>query len=506
MEKVVEMRGITKIFPTVIANNDVDFSLYKGEIHALVGENGAGKTTLMSILYGMNQPIDSGRIFINGKEERIYHPHVAINKGIGMVHQHFMLVPSFTVSENIVLGHEKRKNRILLDKEEAIKITKEISKKHGFLVDPMVRVQDLPLGIQQRIEILKLLYRGADILILDEPTAVLTPQEIKELFSTIRSLVSEGKSIVFITHKLPEVMAISDRVTVMRKGRIMGVLETKKTTMEEIAKLMVGREVLFQVEKEEPHFKEVVLELNNIKTLSDRILLAINGVSLKVRSGEILGIAGIEGNGQTELAEVVTGLRPLVSGEIIFQSKNINKVFPRQRREMGIAHIPEDRLKTGISIDATIQDNLVMGTHYKKPLASGIHRYLRQTKDYAEKLINEYDIRTPNQNLPAISLSGGNLQRLVVAREFSFDSKLLVISQPTRGIDIGSIEFLHEKILSMRDKGNAILLISADLDEIYALSDRIVVMYEGEIVGEFHPDEIGREELGLYMTGAKKEN
>lgn len=504
MEKVVEMRGITKIFPTVIANNNVDFSLYKGEIHALVGENGAGKTTLMSILYGMNQPIDSGKIFVNGKEERIYHPHVAINKGIGMVHQHFMLVPSFTIAENIVLGREKRKNSVLLDKEGAIKITKEISEKHGLLVDPMTRVQDLPLGIQQQIEILKLLYRGADILILDEPTAVLTPQEIKELFSTIRSLVSEGKSIVFITHKLPEVMAISDRVTVMRKGRIMGILETKKTTMEEIAKLMVGREVLFQVEKEESHSKDVVLELNNIKTLSDRILLAINGVSLKVRAGEILGVAGIEGNGQTELAEVVTGLRPLVSGEIVFYGRNISQTSPRERREIGISNIPEDRLKTGLSIDATIQDNLVMGAHYKSPLAKGIHRYVRPNKDYAEKLIEEYDIRTTNQNLPAISLSGGNLQRLVIAREFSFDSKLLIISQPTRGIDIGSIEFLHNKILSMRDKGNAILLISADLDEIFTLSDRIVVMYGGEIVGEFLPKEIGREELGLYMTGVKR--
>lgn len=502
MESALELRGITKVFPKIVANNKVTIDIRKGEIHAIIGENGAGKSTLMKIAYGLYQP-DEGEIFINGEKVNLTSPRVAIEKGIGMVHQHFMLVPSFSVAENIVLGREPRKG-VRVDFAEAIRLTRELSERYGLRVDPEAAVMDLSVGLQQRIEILKVLYRGADVLILDEPTAVLTPQEIEDLFRTVRSLVAEGKTVIFITHKLQEVLAISDRVSVMRAGQLIGTKNTKDTDEHELARMMVGREVLFAVDKTEASPKQELLQLKDVEALDNRGLPAVRGVSLSLRAGEIVGIAGVEGNGQSELIEVITGLRRATKGQIILRGKDVTNLSPRQIRDQGLAHVPEDRMRSGLNGKGTVAENMMMGVQYKEPYsAKGIHLRKSVIRRFTEELIRRFDVRTPSQDAAVGSLSGGNMQKIVVAREFSFNTPVLIISQPTRGIDVGAIEFIHRQIVDKRDEGCAILLVSAELDEIFRLSDRILVMYEGRITGEFTP-QVSREEIGLYMAGAKR--
>jgi simple sugar transport system ATP-binding protein len=500
-ERVVEMRHITKRFPQVVANDDVNFRVHSGEIHALVGENGAGKSTLMKILYGLYQK-DSGQILIRGKEMDISSPSVAISQGIGMVHQHFMLIPPLTVAENIVLGMEPRKGRIFNDRKSAIKKVSRLSQRYGLEVDPKAKVQDLSVGLEQRVEIIKVLYRGAEILILDEPTAVLTPQEVEELFHIVKSLKEEGKTIIFITHKLKEVMEISDWVTVMRDGKVVGVVETKKTTKEELASMMVGREVLLRVKKRPPRIGEVVLEVKDLEAMNDRGLPALKGVSFKIKSGEILGIAGVEGNGQTELVEVLTGLRRLIRGKITLWDRDITNVSSRKILESKIAHIPEDRQKRGLVLDYSIENNLILGKHYRPPMARGGRLNFKKIREFALELIKKFDIRPASKEIPVSSLSGGNQQKVIVARELSRHPQLLIAAQPTRGVDIGAIEFIHKKILEERDRGKAVLLVSAELSEVMSLSDRILVMYEGRIVGEVDPKKTTESALGLMMAGA----
>ena len=495
------MRGITKRFPLVVANDNVDFKVYSGEIHGLMGENGAGKSTLMKILYGLYQK-DRGQILIRGKEIDISSPSVAIEQGIGMVHQHFMLIPPLTVAENVVLGMEPRRGRIFNDRKRAIEEVEVLSERYGLKVDPEAKVQDLSVGWEQRVEIIKVLYRGAEILILDEPTAVLTPQEVGELFNVMRSLKREGKTIIFITHKLKEVMEIADRITVMRGGKVAGVVETKRTTKEELARMMVGREVLLKVEKRPPQMRGVVLEVKDLEAMNDRGLPALKRVSLKIRAGEILGIAGVEGNGQTELVEVLTGLRRLIRGKVTLWDREITNASPRKILESRIAHIPEDRHKRGLILDYSVEDNLILGKHYRPPMAQGPRLNFKRIRDFASRLIEEFDIRPKEAEIPVHSLSGGNQQKAVAARELSRHPQLLIAAQPTRGVDIGAIEFIHKKILEERDKGKAILLVSAELSEIMSLSDRILVIYEGRIVGEVDPKKTTESELGLLMAGA----
>jgi len=504
-EKLIELKNISKQFPGVLANDNISLDIEKGEIHAIVGENGAGKSTLMKILYGLYQPT-FGEIYIKGEAVKIKTPLDAIKLGIGMVHQHFMLVPSFTVAENIVLGVEPRKNMFFTNYNQAVKITEELSEEYGLRVDPHAKVESLSVGIQQRIEILKVLNKGADIIILDEPTAVLTPQETEELFKVIRSLVDKlGKTVIIITHKLQEVLALSDRVSVMRQGKMIGTLETKHANEQILAEMMVGREVLFEELKRKNIAKKEVLKVRDIKARDNRGLMALKGVSFNLHSGEILGIAGVEGNGQSELLEVLTGLRLAEEGSIIVNGVEAINKEPLEIRELGISHIPEDRLSTGLSRQATLTENMILGFHRKEPYAiKGIHLNRKKIRERADRLIQEYDIRTPSQDIIADNLSGGNMQKMVIAREFSFDSQILIIAQPTRGVDIGAIEFIHKEIVDKRNEGAAILLISADLDEIFRLSDRIITLYEGEITGEFLSKEITKNEIGLYMTGKEK--
>lgn len=504
-EKLIEMKNITKEFPGVVANDNVSIDIKEGEIHAIVGENGAGKSTLMKILYGLYKP-DSGQIYFKGNPVKIKSPLDAIRLGIGMVHQHFMLVPSFTVAENIVLGVEPRRRRIFTDYNRAVKMTEELSEEYGLKVDPHARVESLSVGIQQRIEILKVLHKGADIIILDEPTAVLTPQETEELFRVIRRLVDKlGKTVIIITHKLQEVLALSDRVTVMRQGKMVGTLKTQDANEQILAEMMVGREVLFEELEKKDVAREEVLRVNNIKARDNRGLLALRGVSFSLHSGEILGIAGVEGNGQSELVEVLTGLRQVEEGTFTINGIEATNMDPLQIRELGVSHIPEDRLSRGLSVDATITENMIIGNHRKEPYAvRGIHLNRKKISERTKRLIKEYDVRTPSQDIVAGNLSGGNMQKMIVAREFSFDSKILIVAQPTRGIDIGAIEFVHKEIIEKRNEGAAILLVSADLDEIFRLSDRIITLYEGQITGEFLNKEISKKEIGLYMTGKAK--
>jgi simple sugar transport system ATP-binding protein len=497
---MLEMINITKRFPGVTANDRIDFKVLKGEIHALVGENGAGKSTLMSILYGLYTP-DEGEIFLSGTKVHIDNPTTAINLGIGMVHQHFMLVEPMTVTENIVLGQELRKNRYFMDTKSARLKVEELSKQYGLNVDPNAKIMDISVGMQQRVEILKVLYRGAEILVLDEPTAVLTPQEIRELYSVLLSLKRMGKTIIFITHKLNEVMDISDRVTVLRSGKVMGTIETSRTSPEELARLMVGREVLLKVEKSKVRKGKAILEIKGLETVDNRNLPALRGVFLEVMEGEVLGIAGVEGNGQTELVEVLTGLRKATSGEIYFMGKNITNLNPREIKELKIAHIPEDRQKKGLILNYSVADNLILGYHYKPPFTVGFRRNLKNVKKVSEQLISEFDIRTPDSETMVGSLSGGNQQKTVVAREFYGDPVMLVASQPTRGVDIGAIEFIHRRILELRDRGKGVLLVSAELQEIMALSDRIAVIYNGRIVGTLAAEEANEDIIGLMMTG-----
>ncbi len=511
MTLALQATGITKRFPGVLANDHVSFELEQGEIHALLGENGAGKSTLMNILYGLYQP-DEGQIRINGRPTRITSPHDAIAQGIGMVHQHFMLVPPLTVTENIMLGQESvvSASRALgglsvLDRKVVAARVRELSHQYGLEVDPEAYVQDLTVGSQQRVEIVKALYRQADILILDEPTAVLTPQEADELFVIMRALIKQGKSIIFITHKLREVFAVADRISVMRAGQMVGTVKPAEATSEKLAEMMVGRKVILQVDKADAHPGEEILRVDNLRVMDDRRHMAVDGVSLSVRAGEILGVAGVQGNGQTELTEALTGLRRVVEGRVTILGYDTTHAMPRQVVEVGTAHVPEDRHKHGLVLAFPVRDNLVLCSYYRSPFANGVELDYPAIERRAEELVNTFDIRTPSIQTSAGSLSGGNQQKVIVARELSRPVKLLIASQPTRGLDVGSIEFIHKRIVEARDKGTAVLLISAELDEIMSLSDRIAVMYKGHILATLDAKMATREQLGLLMAGVVKE-
>ena len=509
----VEMRNITKTWPGVVANDHVNLKVRKGEIHALVGENGAGKSTLMNILYGLIHP-DSGEIHINGQLEHIAGPRDAIRLKIGMVHQHFMLIPPLTVAENIVLGHEPGNVASIYDVKNARATILDLSKQYGLPIDPDTRIEKLSVGLQQRVEILKILYRAADILIMDEPTGVLTPQETFELFDVLRGLVQQGKTIIFITHKLREVLALTDTITVLRRGKNAGELITSQTNQAEIARLMVGREVLLRVDKTPAHPGPVVLHVEDLYARDDRDLEVLHGVSFDVRSGEILGIAGVEGNGQSELVEALTGMRKITSGKISItqvkggqagKTQDITVMNAREERLAGLAHIPEDRRGSGLVLADSIEDNTILGRQRWPQFSwNGLVLLLRSIANWAKKLVTEFDVRTTSIKAPVRSLSGGNQQKVIIAREFAADPLALIASQPTRGVDIGAIEFIHRRIIEQRDAGKAVLLISAELDEIRSLSDRIAVMYEGKIVDVVTP-EATEEQLGILMTGGHVE-
>lgn len=495
----IEMIGIRKTFPGVVANDNVNFSVRKGEIHALVGENGAGKSTLMNVLFGLYKP-EGGQIKIRGEEVHFHNNLDAIAKGIGMVHQSFKLVPSFTVAENITLGHEPAKFGFV-DKEAVHEDVIKISKRFGLQVEPDARIRDMPVGIQQRVEILKALYLLSDILILDEPTGVLTPQETDELFEVIRALVATGITVIFITHKFREVMEISDRVTVLRDGKLIGTKDTNDTNPKELARMMVGREVLLRIDKTESNPQQQVLSVENLKVLDDRLQEAVRDVSLTVRAGEIFGIAGVEGNGQRELVEGIIGLRHAVAGDVKINAKSVTNLSVRQRRDAGISCVPEDRYVRGVALRATLEDNLIVENYNNPPFSNGQILNLKKITQFSNELIEEFDIRTPNSKVVASTLSGGNLQKVVLAREISAQPELLIVAQPTRGLDVGSIEFVHRRILQARDSGAAVLLVSAELEEVMSLSDRIGVLYEGKIVGTVNGGEATEEELGLMMAG-----
>ena len=501
-EFAVQFRHISMEFPGVLANDDVSLDIRRGEVFALVGENGAGKTTLMNILYGINEPTD-GEVYIRGEKVSHFSPKNAIFLGVGMVHQHFMLVPSFTVAQNIVMSREPRKLGFLFDNKAAEQKTRELVEEYGLVVDPSAVVREISVGLQQRVEILKTLYRGADILILDEPTAVLTPQETEELFAVIRRVVEEhGMTVIIITHKLYEVMAISDRVGVMRKGRLIGVENTCDVDEKKLASMMVGRPVLYDHLEKTGEPGEEQIRVENLRVADNRGLPAVDGLSLSVRAGEVLGIAAIEGNGQSELLEAITGMRPIEGGNIFVCGQSVRGKDPGEIRKLGLAHIPEDRLSTGVSRDASVTDNLIVGRHREREFNRfGFHQRSSTIERYARQLYENFDIRGAGIDVKAGSMSGGNMQKVVVAREFSFNTPVLVIAQPTRGVDVGAIEFIHSRIIEKRNAGCAILLCSADLDEVFRLSDRIITIYEGRITGEFRASEISKEEIGYYMTG-----
>jgi len=500
----LQMSGITKRYPGVVANNKISLDVKAGEIHALLGENGAGKTTLMNILFGLARP-DEGEILLDGKPVQIADPADAIARGIGMVHQHFMLIPVLTVAENILLGAETMANSIFLDRREARRRIIELGKRFGFEIDPDAKVESLSVGWQQRVEILKALYREAQILVLDEPTAVLTPQETVEIFAVLRRLAAEGKSIIFISHKLYEVLEIADRITVIRRGEVVGSRVPSQTNEDDLAALMVGREVQLAVDRGVSHPAEPMLMVENLKVKSDRGQEEVRGVSFNVRAGEILGIAGVAGNGQDELVEAITGLRRASAGTLTIAGEDITGWDVRERREHGLGYVPGDRQKYGLVLGFPISDNLVLTGYYHRPFARGVQRQDAAIANWAQEKIKEFDIRTPSWTAAAGTLSGGNQQKVIVAREFSRDLKLLVLDQPTRGLDVGSIEFIHKQAVRKRDAGTATLLVSAELDEILELSDRIAVMYRGEIVAlvDGRPT-ANKEEIGLLMaTGGR---
>ena len=500
---VLEAKNITKQFPGVLANDNVNFDLRKGEIHALLGENGAGKTTLMNILYGLHKP-DTGEVLVNGTPIVIHSPNDSIQAGIGMVHQHFMLIPVFSVAENIMLGDETTRLGMLDTKAVAQRVH-ELSQQYGLEVDPSALVGQLSVGAQQRVEIIKTLYRNAQIVILDEPTGVLTPQEADDLFRIMRQLTGRGVSIIFITHKLKEVLAVADRITTMRAGRVIGTVEPSGTNEAKLASMMVGREVILTIHKEEAKPKEEVLRVEDLRVHDDRDLEVVNGVSFEVHAGEILGIAGVQGNGQTQLAEALTGLRPSKSGRIIMAGKDVSNRPPRPIIETGLGHIPEDRQRHGLVLSYTVADNMVLCNYYLPPFARWGVIQQEKVDENARKLIKDFDVRTPSPYVPTSKLSGGNQQKVIVARELSRDVKLVIASQPTRGLDVGSIEYIHKEIVVMRDRGVGVLLISAELDEILSLSDRIAVMYRGQIVVVVDARQADREQLGLWMAGAHVE-
>lgn len=503
MQPIIEMKNIVKVYDNgVVANNGVNFTVNKGEIHALVGENGAGKSTLMKILYGIEQPTE-GEVIVDGKSVTFKSSLDAIEHKIGMVHQNFMLVPSFTVASNVVLGGEPLKKG-LIDRERVLQVTKELSDQFGLFVQPDAIVDSINVGQRQRVEILKTLYRKAEILILDEPTAVLTPQETQDLFKAIRTLVQQGKTVIFITHKLREVKEISDRVTVMRHGKMIGTVDTKDVTREQMANMMVGREVFLNITKPEMQRGEKRMEIKDISFLSETGRPVLREVSFNLYAGEILGIAGVEGNGQTELVEVLTGLKKSTGGSVVVKGEEILDHSPRDIRQKGIAHIPEDRLTNGVAVRASIEENLIVDRYFHAPYKKGVMLDYKLVDKKSKELIKQFSILTPNGKLPVGSLSGGNMQKVIVAREFSSDPYVLIASQPTRGIDVGATEFIREELVRIRTKGCAILLVSADLGEVMSLSDRIVTLYEGKITGVFpKAAEVGEEELGLYMLGIK---
>ncbi|HMU34705.1 MAG TPA: ABC transporter ATP-binding protein [Pyrinomonadaceae bacterium] len=495
---MLELKNITKTFGSVIANRDVSLKVEKGEIHAIVGENGAGKSTIMKIAYGFYNA-DSGEILYDGREVSIKTPHDAIALGIGMVHQHFMLVEAMTVAENIVLGAETG-SVVNLDLDKAEAEIRKLSEDLKLGVDPRAMVEDLSVGQQQRVELLKALYRHADLLILDEPTAVLSPQEIEDFFAILRRMREQGKTIIIITHKLDEVLAISDEVTVMRDGKVVGNVTTSETNAKELARMIVGRDVLLRVEKPDASPKDNVLEVDRL-SVRGKHEIAVDNVSFSVRSGEIVGVAGIEGNGQTELIECLAGLAKAASGSIRFDGNDITTVSARRRKELGIAHIPEDRHRRGLLLNSDLAENSILGVHYRPPIASGGFISSAAVEKRVTEIIENFDVRPPNAELPARALSGGNQQKLIIGREFEIDPRLLLVSQPTRGVDIGAIEFIHRKLIELRDSGAAILLVSAELEEVTALADRLLVIREGKIAGEVDPKTTSVEEIGLLMTG-----
>lgn len=508
MEKqtVLEMQHIMKIYSNgVVANEDVSLELKKGEIHALLGENGAGKSTLMKVLFGIETP-DQGKIFLNGKETVIRSPQDAIEKGIGMVHQHFMLVPSLTVAENIILGVEPRKQKLFIDMKQAEKAAKEIAEKYNFAIDVTARVEEIPVGIKQKVEILKALYRGADILILDEPTAVLTPQETEELFIQLEKLRDDGRTVIFISHKLDEIKRICDRATIMRNGKSMGTYEVGEISTNDMSRLMVGREVVLTFEKDPPRLQKTMLEVKDLVAYNAQGVQKVQNLSFEVRGGEILGIAGVEGNGQTELVDVLTGLSGRYTGTILLKGEDIRKESIRSIREKKLAHIPEDRMASGCAAHLNIQENM-FANQYTDPRFSG--KFLLKTKAIqarAQELIKEYLVKCKSQKQEVGMLSGGNIQKVIVAREFSTGPDVIIANQPTRGIDVGATEFIRKKLLEFRDNGCAIILISADLNEIFSLSDRLAVMYKGNFSGLFQQvDQVTEEELGQYMLGLKND-
>ncbi len=497
---VLEVRGITKRFPGVLANDHIDLKLYKGRVLGLLGENGAGKSTLMNMIYGLYQP-DEGEILINGLPVEIDGPNDAIKKGIGMVHQHFQLVDVLTVTENVMLGNESV-NGPFLDRASARKRILEISNTYGLDVDPDELVQNLSVGIQQRVEIIKALYRKADILILDEPTAVLTPQEIDGLFRIIRTLLDDGVSIIFINHKLKEVLEICDDITVLRRGKLAGHAIPSESTEQSLASLMVGREVVLHIEKERGEQLEKIMEIQNLTVKDERGVPAVKSVSLDIYSGEILGIAGVQGNGQTELIEAITGLRGIESGQVILLGEDITKASPRQITAAGTGHVPEDRQRMGMIKPFEVMHNMVLGSYYQEPFSQGIVVNDEAIAENAEKLVHEYDVRPPLIHNSMGSLSGGNQQKVIIAREFSRPVKLLIAAQPTRGLDVGSIEFIHKQIVRMRDEGTAVILVSTELDEILSLSDRIAVMFAGEVIDVLPVESADRDTVGLRMAGS----
>ncbi|WP_191561684.1 ABC transporter ATP-binding protein [Metabacillus idriensis] len=502
MEYVIEMLGIRKEFPGIVANDNINLQVKKGEIHALLGENGAGKSTLMNVLFGLYQP-EKGEIRVKGNAVNITNPSIANDLGIGMVHQHFMLVNNFTVTENIILGNEPTKTG-KINLKDAEKQVQEISEKYGLAVNPSAKISDISVGMQQRVEILKTLYRGAEILIFDEPTAVLTPQEIKELITIMKALIKEGKSIILITHKLKEIMEVCDRVTVIRKGEGIGTVNVAETNPNELAALMVGREVLFTTEKMEAHPKEEVLKIDNLVVKDSRNVTVIDSLNLSVKAGEIVGIAGVDGNGQSELIEAITGLMSSESGSILLNGKDIRNQRPRSITEAGVGHIPQDRHKHGLVLDFPVGENMVLQTYYKKPFSKNGVLNFKAIYEKAEKLIKEFDVRTPSSSTLARALSGGNQQKAIIGREVDRDPDLLIAAQPTRGLDVGAIEFIHRRLIEQRDKGKAVLLISFELEEIMNVSDRIAVIYEGKIVAIVNPKETTEQELGLLMAGSSR--
>ncbi len=497
-----EMRGITKRFPGVIANDDVDFSVVKGEIHALLGENGAGKSTLMNMLNGLYRP-DEGQILIDGKPIRFSSPRDAINQGIGMVHQHFMLVPTQTVAENLILG--QRLPRFYINYNQVEADVKQLSEKYGLAIDPKAKIWQLSVGEQQRVEILKMLYQGAKILIMDEPTAVLTPQEVHDLFKTLRSMTQTGHTIVFISHKLDEVVEIADQVTVLRRGRVAATVNGENVTKAELARLMVGREVLFRIEKKAAEPGEVVLNIDNVSCDNDRGLPSLRNLSLDIRAGEVVGVAAVAGNGQTELAEVITGLRNVTSGKIVVQNQDVTNQPATATIEQGLAHIPADRTGVGSSPNLSLADNLILKGYRQTPVGKGWRVDLGLARQQAETLVERFDVKTPSIDTPARLLSGGNLQKLILAREISQQPKVIVAVYPVRGLDVGAIESIHQRLIDERDRGAGILLISEDLDELLSLSDHIVVLFEGQIMGEVPPEDDRVDEIGLLMAGTKVE-